>query len=124
MVDESPDGGPVEFNPDEGLPLIIPGTAQCWGLHPDGTRCLRRIMHEHTYCIAHKPTPEVMIDTMYQRLQSFIENCMRCGPASAAEIITLSHAARGFAALWDRKITMDEAKKVVESVGWRIGRAM
>jgi hypothetical protein len=119
MPDES-FGGPDEFDPQEPLLALIPPTAQCFGINFDGTRCLRRITHERSFCIAHEPTPETVLGTLYQRLQSFIQNCAQCGPASAAEIITLSHAAKAFAVLWDRKITMDQAKQEVEAVGWRM----
>lgn len=120
MSDTSPDGGPVEFNPDEPLLAIIPNTAQCWGLQIDGTRCLRRINHEKAYCIAHEPSPETVLGTLFQRWQTFVQNCAQCGPASAEELIAHSHVAKAFAALWDRKITMDEARKQVEAVGWRM----
>src|SRR3990167_664070 len=113
-------GGPVEFNPEEPLLSLIPQTAQCQGINFDQTRCLRRITHDRAYCIAHEPTPETVLGVLYSRLQSFIQNCSQCGPASAGEIITLSHAAKAFSILWDRKVTMEEAKKAIEAVGWRM----
>src|SRR5262245_31786161 len=113
-------GGPQEFNPEEPLLVVIPNTAQCWGILIDGLRCLRRIPHDRAYCIAHEPTPETVLGTLYQRMQTFVQNCASCGPASAAELITLAHVAKAFSILWDRKVTMDEAKKTIEKVGWRM----
>ncbi len=119
MVDASL-GGPVEFDPEEPLLALIPPTAQCYGINFDGTRCLRRITHERAYCIAHEPSPETVLGTLYQRWQTFVQNCSQCGPASVEELLTHSQVAKAIAALWDRKITMDQAKKELEAVGWRM----
>lgn len=120
MVDASLDGGPVEFNPEEPLLALIPPTAQCHGINFDQTRCLRRITHDRAFCIAHEPTPETALGILYQRWMSFVQNCAQCGPASVEELLTSAHVVKAFAALWDRKITMDEARKQVEAVGWRM----
>ena len=118
-------GGPVEYDPTDPhdtqpLLSLIPETHQCYGINVDNTRCLRRVNHDREYCIAHEPNPDMIIGLLYRRLQTFAQNCAACGPATAEELITLSHVAKAFGVLWDRKVTMDEAKKVVQAVGWRM----
>lgn len=109
-----PDDGPVEFDPSEALPNVRYGV-KCKGFERDGTACKRYTGIDKGFCFIHDPTIDVMMQMLVRRLDSFVENCERCGSATAEEILTISSAAKAFSLLWDRK-----PEKAAKVLGWRM----
>ena len=97
----------------------MPSGIVCLGFERDGKRCWRSVSHDKQYCFVHDPTVDVMMQMLVRRLDSFVENCEKCGAATAAEIFTISNAAKAFALLWDRK-----PEKAAKVLGWRMKGAV
>lgn len=107
--------GPVEYDPADTLPVILPFT-KCHGINIDGTICGRKINIQKEFCIAHDPTPDAALQVFWRRIQSFVQNCEECGPASAQEILTLSAAYKTLAVLFDRKVPVAQKEELIKKV--------
>ena len=112
-----PDDGPVEFDPTIALPPVR--GVKCQGIERDGKPCWRYVSIAKEFCFIHDPTIDVMMQMLVRRLDSFVENCEKCGAATAAEIFTIANAAKAFALLWDRK-----PEKAAKVLGWRMKGAV
>lgn len=115
-----PDSGPDEFDPDIEVPGAVPCASQCKGITNEGKRCSNWVALPLEFCRRHDPTPEEFMKLLMERLESFVDNCRNCGPASSEEIFTIAAASKAFASLWEHRSVTKAAEKQVKVLEYKL----